>query len=158
MFRTVQTGEIVAPPRQTRDEAEADRVADLDEHDRNGAAFPLESRGGRRPHCEEHVGLQGDQRFGECLRPFGAAFRKRKSMRTLRPSDHPSRLSPCRDAARRACVKESGSGAALQHADPPHTVGLLCPRRERPRRRIRDLPSRDSYTILRGAAGERVTA
>ena len=63
-----QAREIAARPRQARDEARADRVGDVDEHDRDRAALPLQRGGDRRRMCEDHVGLQRDQLFREHLR------------------------------------------------------------------------------------------
>ena len=56
-------------------------------------------------------------------------------MRTLRPSDHPSLSSPCRNARERRLHFRIVLGEAHEHADAPHPLRLLRARRERPRRR-----------------------
>ena len=67
-----------------------------------------------------------------CIKSASAAA-QRVSIRMLRPSVHPSFWSPSRNAATLACPSRSFSAYAHQHADPPHPVGLLRARRERPR-------------------------
>ena len=51
-----QSGEIAAWPREARDQACADRVGDVDEHDRDRASFPLYYPGDLSGMCEDHVG------------------------------------------------------------------------------------------------------
>jgi hypothetical protein len=58
----------------------------------------------------------------------------------LRPSVHPSFWSASRNAAYQACASES----AHQHADPPHPLWLLRPRRERPRGRAAEKQAKSS--------------
>src|SRR5262249_38485163 len=53
-------------------------------------------------------------------------------LRTSRPPLQPNCCSACWNAATRACPSRS---FAAQHANPPHTLRLLRPRREPPRRR-----------------------
>src|SRR5439155_24781668 len=85
--------------------------------------------------CNDHVGLQGDQLFREYLRPFRAGLRKAivdADIAALRPSK-PFEPLPERREARLAFRIVLGEGQ--QHADAPHPIGLLRPRRPRPRRR-----------------------
>jgi hypothetical protein len=82
--------------------------------------------------CEDHVGLQRDQFFREYLRL--RANRRKASVdadiAAFRPSTLFQPLPECRKAS--LCLRIV-LGEAHQHADPPHSVGLLCARRERPR-------------------------
>src|SRR5262249_2844477 len=117
-----------------RNEARADRVSDASEHDRDGAALPLQRGGDRRRICEDHVGLQRDQLFREHLRL--RAYRRKAIVNTdiaaFRPSTLLEPLPECREAGLTFRVV---LGEAHQHANPPHSVALLRARRKRPCRR-----------------------
>jgi hypothetical protein len=52
-----QAGEIATRMRQAGNEACADRVRHVDEHDRNRAGFSLHGGGDLSGMCKEHVGL-----------------------------------------------------------------------------------------------------
>ena len=68
---------------------------------------------------------------------------QRTSIRMLRPSVQPNSASPCVNPESNLCLRIVFV-ARHQHADPPHPVGLLRPRRERPRRRARQAPAMNS--------------
>ena len=55
-----QAGEIAARPRHAGDEACADRIVDVDEHDRDRAGFPLQCGRDLSGMREDYVGPQGD--------------------------------------------------------------------------------------------------
>src|SRR5262249_6187391 len=82
--------------------------------------------------CQDHLGSQGDQLFRENLR-LSAGRRKAifdADIAFFRPSTLLEPLPECREAGPRCLIV---LGEAHQYADPPHSVGLLRPRRERPR-------------------------
>src|SRR6516162_9021674 len=84
--------------------------------------------------CQDHLGSQGDQLFRENLR-LSAGRRKAifdADIAFFRPSTLLEPLTECREAGPRCLIV---LGEAHQYADPPHSVGLLRPRRERPRGR-----------------------
>src|SRR6516165_10098503 len=82
--------------------------------------------------CEDHVGLQRDQLFREHLH-LRAGRRKaivNTDIAAFRPSTLLEPLPECREAGPYFRIV---LGKAHQHADPPHSVGLLRARYERPR-------------------------
>jgi hypothetical protein len=82
--------------------------------------------------CEDHVGLQRDQFFREYLR-LRANQRKASvdaDIAAFRPSTLFQPLPECREAS--LCFRIV-LGEAHQHTDPPHSLGLLSARRDRPR-------------------------
>src|SRR5215813_14455020 len=82
--------------------------------------------------CQDHLGSQGDQLFRENLR-LSAGRRKAicdVDIAFFQPSTLLEPLPECREAGPRCLIV---LGEAHQYADPPHSVGLLRPRRERPR-------------------------
>ena len=58
-----QSREVAARTRQAGDEAGADRIGDVNEHDRDYLALPLQRGGNRRRMRNNHVGLQSNQLF-----------------------------------------------------------------------------------------------
>src|SRR6516165_4552985 len=95
--------------------------------------------------CEDHVGLQRDQLFREHLH-LRAGRRKaivNTDIAAFRPSTLPEPLPECREAGPYFRIV---LGKAHQHADPPHSVGLLRARRERPHRRAAE--QRDELAAL----------
>src|SRR5262245_42112358 len=95
--------------------------------------------------CQDHLGLQRDQLFREHLH-LRAGRRKaivNTDIAAYRPSTLLEPLPECREAG--PCFRIV-LGKAHQHADPPHLVGLLRARRERPRGRAAE--KRDERTAL----------
>src|SRR5262249_9304709 len=82
--------------------------------------------------CEDHVGLQRDQFFRECLRL--CTGRRKASVdadiAAFRPSTLFQPLPECRHAG---LGFRTVLGARYEHADAPHSLALLRARRERPR-------------------------
>ena len=75
---------------------------------------------------------------------------QRRSMRTLRPSLQPKSASACVNAERRRFPSGSFSSNRHEHANAARAVALLCPCRERPRRRAakeRDEPAAQNHSI-----------
>src|SRR5215469_15266195 len=84
--------------------------------------------------CEDHVGLQRDQFFRECLRL--CTGRRKASVdadiAAFRPSTLFQPLPECREASLGLRIV---LGERHEHADAPHSLALLRARRERPRDR-----------------------
>src|SRR5262249_23480281 len=102
--------------------------------DRDRPGLPLDG-GGRRPGCQDNVGLQADQLLRERSYPIDVSAAPTKV--------HPNVAAIGPTQARK---RLRGSGAASfplgivfvgrhKHADAPHPLALLRARRERPRRR-----------------------
>jgi hypothetical protein len=84
--------------------------------------------------CEDHVWLQGDQLFRKCWKPFTPGGREaivEVEIAPLQPSASFESPPECCDARLRFRIV---LGDAHEHADTPHPVRLLRPRRERPSR------------------------
>src|SRR5260221_9066775 len=82
--------------------------------------------------CEDDVGLQRDQFFREYLR-LRAGRRKASvdaDITAFRPSTLFQLLPECRETSLRFRIV---LGEPHEHANAPHAIRLLCPRRERPR-------------------------
>src|SRR5262249_43629451 len=121
--------------RQTCDQPLAERIGDREEHDRYGAGRLQEAFGRRRGVGDQHVGLQSDQLFCECLNSDCVGIAP-AIIDSEVPSIRPAELW-------RALPKYSPAGAATriasrnrhQHADMTNSLRLLRARREWPRRR-----------------------
>ena len=101
-FEKHETGGVAARPRQAVNKAGSDRVDDTHEHDRYGAARPLQLCDGRRALARMTSGASVStsvacRRMSSALPPA-----HRVSMRTFRPSVHPDFCNPSRNAVRRA--------------------------------------------------------
>ena len=127
--------EIAAWPRQSGDEPRADRIGNRREHDRDRAGFLLQRGSHLCGANEDHVGLQLDKLLSE--RPRAVDVR-------IRPPLLDPHVAAVRPPQSREFLDEYGEprsklrialGPSQQHADVPHPLALLCPRRERPRRR-----------------------
>jgi len=118
--------------RQVGDEAGADRIGNLNEHDRNGAGFFSQGEG----HVtNNYVRLQCDQRFREGLDPGGIAGRPatiNSKVAALDPSQFLQRLM---ERVHHRLRFRIALGKIRQHANPPHPLGLLPARCARPRDR-----------------------
>src|SRR6516165_4602644 len=124
--------------RQALDEAATNRIGNHCKNDRDGARLLQQcSRGGGAVRKNE-IGLQRDQLLREPLHhlrvgpgpagvdPYVAAFR---------PPELLERFPKCCDPG--LCFRVD-LGIAHQHADSPHSVGLLRARRKRPGHRAPD--------------------
>src|SRR5260370_10698235 len=105
------------------------------EYDRDRAGFPLQRRSPRRSLRQDHVGLYGDQLFRESPCPIYVA---------ATPTNlHPEVATVGPTTFCKALHELGKLGLSFgvvffhahQHADAPHPLALLRPRRERPRRR-----------------------
>ena len=84
------TGDVSSRPRKARDEAAADRIGKEPENDGNGARLLQQLRSGGRALRKNEVRLQRDEFLGELFINSLSSAVQRVSIRTLRPSVHPS--------------------------------------------------------------------
>jgi hypothetical protein len=61
VFEQHEAGDIAAGPRQVVDEARADRIGDVGEHDRDGAGNPLKCRHALRATGQDDIRRERDQ-------------------------------------------------------------------------------------------------
>src|SRR5258708_11242358 len=136
--------------RQTCDQPLAERIGNREEHDRYGAGRLQEAFGRRRGMGDQHVGLQSDQLFCECLNSDCVG---------IAPAIIDSEVASIRPAELlRALLKYGHAGADIdiafrnrhQHAHTTNSLRLLRSRRERPRGRAaehrEELPTFHSIT------------
>src|SRR5215813_4320176 len=123
--------------RQTCDQPLAERIGNREEHDRYGAGRLQEAFGRRRGMGDQHVGLQSDQLFCECLNSGRVC---------IAPAIIDSEIASTRPAELlKALLKYGHAGADIgiafrnrhQHADTTNSLRLLCARCERPKKRRR---------------------
>ena len=125
-----------ARARQAINEAGADRVGDIHEHDRHAARRLQQRRHSRCATSEDDVRRE----CGQFRRVLASVVGVAQAPAIIVPqvaADCPAQLLHSRrNAAAFACrVRIVRSAAAREHADAPHRFGLLRTRRERPRRR-----------------------
>src|SRR5262249_23752228 len=124
----------------------ADRVGDVDKHDRNRTSFPLQCNCHCARICEDHIGVQGDQLFREYLSAPRANSCEpifEVNISAFRPSASFKAMPEHRSARLRFWLILF---EVHEHADAPHVL-LLRPRRERPRGR-RAADKRDELAPL----------
>jgi len=56
MLEDGEAGDVAARPRETRDKTVADRIGDLDEHDRDSLGLPVRRREHRCGACQDDAG------------------------------------------------------------------------------------------------------
>jgi hypothetical protein len=105
-----KASDVAAWARQARDQAHADRGADIHEHDRHGGGRLLQRLNCWGARGQNDVRRERQKLLGISVKASGIACAQRVSIRTLRPSVQPNCCSPCRNAAMRACPSAS-SGA-----------------------------------------------
>src|SRR5215467_4909507 len=124
--------------RQTCDQPLAERIGNSEEHDRYGAGRLQEAFGRRRGMGDQHVGLQSDQLFCECLN---------SDCVSIAPAIIDSEVASIRPAELlKALLKYGHAGADIgiafrnrhQHADTTNSLRLLRACCERPCRRAAD--------------------
>src|SRR5215813_11339454 len=132
---------------QVGDEAGADWIGNLNEHDWNGAGFFLEGGDCWGHMTNNYVRLQCDQRLGEGLDPGGIAGGPamiKSKVAALRPSQFLQRLM---ERLHHRLRFQIAFGKVRQHPDAPHLLALLRARCEWPRRR-RAAEQRDELAAL----------
>ena len=133
IFERHEPGGVAARPRQAVDEAGADWIDDI-KHDRHGAGRLQQRPHGALPMARMTSGASATNSAAYLRMASALPAPQRISIRRLRPSVQPNCCSPCRNAARRACIPDRPR-RRHEHADAPHPLGLLRARRERPCRR-----------------------
>ena len=130
-----EAGDIAAGPRQALDEARADRIGGLGEHDRHGAGGPSQWSHGRAARRQNDVRRERDQ-FGRVSaicgrhRPAGPT-----GIDLHVAADGPAQLlQPLQERPRCGPVLQDRPRLrAYEYADAPHPLRLLRARRQRPR-------------------------
>ena len=122
-------------PRKARHETAANRICNLNKHDRDGARLLQQCRS-RGCVCRKNkFGLRPDEFFRELLHRLNVGSgpaRVDPDVAALRPPELLEFLPERRDD--RPCFRDVLGKVAHQHPDAPHALVLLRPRRERPRR------------------------
>ena len=147
VFEQRKTGGVATGPRQALDEARADRIGDMHEHDRHGAGR-LQQRPQRGAASgQDDVRCERDQ----FRRVSANAISIARAPAVFDPhvaADAPAQLlQPLRERGDADGSFRIVGSHAHQHADAPHPLALLRPRRERPRRR-RAAEQRDELAPL----------
>src|SRR6516165_5821863 len=131
-FQGAEAGDV--PPRlvETRDDAACDGVGHACKDDRNRPSLPLDGSGGHAPACQDDVGLQADQLLRErscSIDVIAEPSKVHSHVAAIGPTQVRKRLRERRDATLLLGIVFV---APREHADAPHAVALLRPRRERP--------------------------
>jgi hypothetical protein len=134
-----------------RYEAIAHRVGDARKYDRDRPRLALECGGPRSRVREDCVGSQIDQLFREHPHQVDIAGGPTNVHPQITAIDPTQLLKPLRERGEPGLRLGIGFAQCHEHADPPHAVGLLRPRRERPSDRRAahqrdELPSPHSIT------------
>ena len=126
-FVQQQAGQIAAGSRQARNEAGADWIGHVGEHDRDGAALALQRRGDRCRMRQDRFRLKRDQLLGTAVET-GPSGRRRSGSRCGRCGLPPSPIArgPAEIPAMRAAV--SGSSLAGDHEHPDMPQAASCAR------------------------------
>src|SRR5262245_12932245 len=131
-FEIGESRGISAWPRQTLDEAAADRISNLHENDRDRAGFLLKRGEPGIALNQNDVRHRADQlrRVGsKAIDVAGDGARLDADVTTFRPPEPSQFLHERRDRF------WTGLRGTQEHADPPHAIALLRAPRERPKQR-----------------------
>ena len=130
----VKPGGVAARPRQAVDEAGADRIGD--------AARTRSARCGSPAATPPRSRLPAARMTSGASATNSAAYLRNASASPAAPADvdphvaadrsSPIAAAPAANAAMRACTSGSSAAVLHEHADAPHPLALLRPRRERP--------------------------
>src|SRR5262249_42186926 len=127
-----EAGDVAARARQACDEAGADRIGGLSEHDREAAAFLQQRLQGQRAADQDHVRIDADEPFRRGANATGSAAAPAVAdayVAALGPAQLLQRLPECRDVGVHFRI---ALGERIEHADAPHPLGLLRACRDRP--------------------------
>ena len=124
-------------PRQTIDEAGTDRVGDAREHDWHRAGRLQQRRHRRGATGEDNIWRKRDQFCRIFANALGIASAPAYVDADVAASVQPNCFSPREKRLEAGLdpIDASASVAGNKHADAPHPLRLLRPRRERPRGR-----------------------
>src|SRR5262245_55888119 len=135
IFESDKARRIAAGLGETRYKTSGNRVEDLHEDDRYRPGLLQQRRQNRRAGGKNDVRRERDQ-FGSIFADPHRVARGPTDVdlqvATLAPTELLKSLAKCCQSAQRLLVIVS---PRQQHADPPHALGLLRARRERPRHR-----------------------
>src|SRR5215831_11678018 len=137
VFVIEETGDIAARSCQALDEACADRICDIHQHDRHAAGRPLQLSCGRGATRQDNVRRERDQFRRESADAVGIA----RTPAVLDP--HVAAVDPAQLVQSLLERGEACPDVRIvrvrsrpnEHPDAPHSLALLRARRERPRRR-----------------------
>ena len=130
VFERDETGGVAAGPRQARNQAAADRISGH-EHDRHGAARLLQSADRGAGCGQDDVGRERDQlrRVADGVGVAGGLAVVDAHIAADRPAQFLQPLRKGCDATPRCRIV---GGSRHERADPPHAIGSLRARRDRP--------------------------
>ena len=130
-----KSGGVATRPRQALDEAGADRIDDIHEHDRHGAGRLQQRRHGRAAGCQDDVRRERDQ-FRRIFAKRSCIAASASACRSARCGRRSSPIAAARAGTPRCGLCPSASSAAVLMSTPMRRIRsrLLRPRRERPRR------------------------
>src|SRR5262245_3343927 len=142
-FPRGKTGDVASWPRQAFDEAGPNRIGGPRKHDRHGASRLQQRRYDRAPRSQDDVRRERDQFRRVSAEEFGIA----RAPTILDPhvtADGPTQFLQALKARRVASRSFRIVRAQVhEHADAPHPLALLRPRRQRPPRRAAE--QRDEF-------------
>src|SRR5262249_37700990 len=130
-----ETGGIAARPRQAVDKAGTNWISDIHKHDGHAAGRMPESRECFAATGQDGIGSKRDQFPCVPAHALGIALSPTivdAQVAAISPPRLLKALPECRNARLRLRIVLN---QARKHTDAPHPLGLLCPRRHRPRRR-----------------------
>jgi hypothetical protein len=146
-----EAGDIPTGPRQARDEAPANRIANNRKHDRDRSGFRSERRQCRRVTGEKDVGSQSDKLGSQFPHTLNIEIAPTIIDPDVASTDPPEFLKGLAERRDTQLPLPIAFSHLHQHADPPHSLRLLRPCRKRPRRRAAEerdelAPGRHSIT------------
>jgi hypothetical protein len=147
VFKIGKAGGIAAWPRQALDEAGTDRIRGQREYDRHGAGCLEQRAHGHAAGCKNGVRRERHQFRGVTANALGIAHAPADvdlQVATVGPTQL---LEPLNERCHAGLCFRIVRGERREHADPPHALGLLSPRRERPRHH-RTAEQRDELATL----------
>src|SRR6266536_2517074 len=132
VLKTAEPRHVPTRMREACNKASANRSGDPHKHNRRG--LRLEAQGGQRERavCEDDLFRQAYQ-FRRICSHLGQVCARVAVVDLEVPSDCPSEIAESLPERLEITFGSRVVAAdAQQHADPPHSLGLLRPRRERP--------------------------
>src|SRR6516165_51801 len=134
-FVVGETGDVPARLVEPRNDAASDGVAQAQKDNRDRLRLPLEGNSRRRRACHDDVGLKADQLLRErsyLIYVNAEPPKVHSHVTAIGPTQTRKRLRERRHAR---LIYGIAFVKLHEHANAPHAVALLRPRREWPRRR-----------------------
>src|SRR6516165_8992391 len=135
-FQDGEAGDVPARAVKPRDDAAGDGITHVHKDDRDRPRLPLDGNGRRGPARHDDVGFQADQLVCERWYPIDVSAGPTKvhpRAAAIGPTQARNSLSERGTATLRLRIRIVFIGGP-EHADAPHPLALLRPRRKRPRR------------------------